>query len=567
MIKSFFKILNHKEKISFFILSFLLIICSILEMFGIGLIPLLVSTYFSPQNIPDLFINSLSFFEINKNYSFYVSALILLIFTLKNFFLVIIYYFQGKYLTKLSQDIKQRLFNFYLNQNYIFHLNNSTNKIARNVLIETQSVRIFSYTLLQLIKESVVLVGIVILLLITNLFISTLILVLFSTIAYLFFIFFKKKLDYKSKEQQEIRLSLLKNISEIFGSIKDILIFSKQKLAFKFFKYKDDVYENNIFFQDVILKLPKIILELASIITIVGVLYYLESTNFDKDKIFSLITLISVCVIRMVPGYNIISGSLSKIKFISHSIMLISNILKKEILTKKKFKKIPLKGVISFKNVCFKYPNTKKNIINNLNLEIPCGSRVLIKGPSGSGKSTFLNIISGLIHIDKGKMMVNDLEINKNVYNWYENVSYVSQDIFLLDDTIKNNIVLNLNNSKINKQLYKKALEKSCLKNFIDKLVNKDKSIVGERSVRISGGQKQRIAIARAIYRNTNLIILDECTNGLDKNIERKILNYFLNLNRNQTVLVSSHHNLSKKYFDFIIHFKNNGIEASKIKS
>jgi len=572
MSRSFFQILNRKEKNIFFIFALLLSFCSILEMIGIGLIPLFVGSLFSSETIDNFLFHKISSFKDQDRDSMimYFSTAIISVFAFKNLFLLTIYYFQGKYLTKLSQDIKQRFFSFYLNKKYIFHLNNSSNMIARNVLIETQAIRIFFYSLLQIIKESVILIGITLLLLNTNFVISTIVFIVLSTCVLLYYFFFKKNLEFKSKEQQIIRFELLKNINEIFGSIKDVLIFSKQKLVFQLFKKKDDKYENNIFYQDIVIKLPKLILELAAITLIIGALFYLEKTEINKEEIFVLLTLVSVSVIRIIPGYNIISGSLSRLKFIAHSISLMSKVLLNNkatnIETSKKQKKIFFKRFIQFKNVSFKYPGTKKNIFNNLNLKILSGSKILVKGSSGSGKSTFLNIVAGLIEVTEGKVLVDNFEIRKNLKNWYKNVSYVSQDIFLLDNTIKNNVTLNLDNSEMDKKKLIIAKKYSYLDTFIDSSGKGENTTVGERSARISGGQKQRIGIARAIYRNTNLIILDEATNALDKKLESKILKYFLQLNRKKTVIVSSHHNLSKKNFDFILNFKNGNCSFTKIR-
>jgi len=219
MSRSFFQILNRKEKNIFFIFALLLSFCSILEMIGIGLIPLFVGSLFSSETIDNFLFHKISSFKDQDRDSMimYFSTAIISVFAFKNLFLLTIYYFQGKYLTKLSQDIKQRFFSFYLNKKYIFHLNNSSNMIARNVLIETQAIRIFFYSLLQIIKESVILIGITLLLLNTNFVISTIVFIVLSTCVLLYYFFFKKNLEFKSKEQQIIRFELLKNINEIFG--------------------------------------------------------------------------------------------------------------------------------------------------------------------------------------------------------------------------------------------------------------------------------------------------------------------------------------------------------------
>ena len=180
--------------------------------------------------------------------------------------------------------------------------------------------------------------------------------------------------------------------------------------------------------------------------------------------------------------------------------------------------------------------------------------KIAIKGQTGSGKSTLVNIISGLFHPTEGQIYVDEIKINsKNLNNWQKNVAIVPQTVFLNDASILDNIAIAHNFDEINLEKAKDSAKKAQINSFIESLPNNYNEKVGERGVRLSGGQRQRLGIARALYRDASIIILDEPTNALDIETEKLVMDSITKLSKNITLIMISHSDTSLKYFDRII--------------
>ena len=196
---------------------------------------------------------------------------------------------------------------------------------------------------------------------------------------------------------------------------------------------------------------------------------------------------------------------------------------------------------IKFENVFFSHENSNAKILKNIFLEIKQGQKIGIIGKSGAGKSTLIDLILGLIKPTNGNIFVDDTNLNDNLRDWQKQIGYVPQDIYLLDDTIKNNIAFGLNANDINQEVILKSIESSGLKDYVNSLEKKENTIVGNRGIRVSGGQKQRIGIARALYNNPKILILDEATSSLDIFAERTVVEEIYKAAENITLIIVTH--------------------------
>tara|TARA_B100001996_G_C18625265_1_gene579478 strand:- start:498 stop:1184 length:687 start_codon:yes stop_codon:yes gene_type:complete len=204
-------------------------------------------------------------------------------------------------------------------------------------------------------------------------------------------------------------------------------------------------------------------------------------------------------------------------------------------------KRVYFNKSLEVKNVVYAYPGTSKKILDNVSFKISHKEIVGIVGESGVGKSTLIDLISGLLKPNEGEIIVDDLNIEENLFNWQKQIGYVPQDIYLLDDSIKANIAFGVNEKDINQESYKEALKLAQLENFINSLPKKDNTFVGDRGIRLSGGQRQRIGIARSLYFNPKVLIFDEPTSALDKANEQKIMDEVYSLSNDITVIIISH--------------------------
>jgi len=232
----------------------------------------------------------------------------------------------------------------------------------------------------------------------------------------------------------------------------------------------------------------------------------------------------------------------------------------KDFVGEKDYKKYFFKDLIKFKDVFFSHQNSNTKILQNISLEIGRGQKVGIIGKSGAGKSTLIDLILGLIKPTKGKIMIDDSNLNGNLRNWQKQLGYVPQDIYLLDDTIKNNIAFGLNENDINQEAFLKSIKLSGLENYVYSLEEKENTVVGNRGIKVSGGQKQRIGIARALYHNPKILILDEATSSLDTINERKIMEEIYDTVESKTLIIVTHRHKSVSRCDKVYLLDNGKI-------
>ena len=225
--------------------------------------------------------------------------------------------------------------------------------------------------------------------------------------------------------------------------------------------------------------------------------------------------------------------------------------------------KLSFDDKISIKNISFTYPGSKTDVIKNFNLEIKKNSIIGICGPSGGGKTTFISILLGFNKPTFGGVYADNQDIYANLKSWQNLIGYVPQDIFLLNESIKNNILFGLDESKVNPQKFNKLLQDCNLEDFIINSENGLNTVIGERAAKISGGQAQRICIARALMNDSNILILDEATSKLDQNNEKEILeNLIKNFRSKLTIIIISHRvNMLNNFCNNVYTIKNNELK------
>ena len=306
--------------------------------------------------------------------------------------------------------------------------------------------------------------------------------------------------------------------------------------------------------------LPKSIIELVSLLFIFVLLYYsFFFLGYDKKEILSMSGIFVIALFRLLPSANRIYHSINSIKYHYSSIDIIyDEIFQNRIEEKKQYTKTDYGvGDIDLTNVSFSY-NNQKEILSDVNIKLSKGKLIGIYGISGSGKSTLLNLICGLLDPTIGHISYNKKNIIDDKDSYYDFIGYLSQNIFLIDDTIKNNIVLG--NKKFDEARFAEVIESSDLKNTIDGMKEKENTTLGEYGSFISGGQKQRIGLARALYKKSKILILDEPTSALDKFSENEILKTIMKLRGKATILLVSHNNSVIEKCDEIYEIKDKKI-------
>jgi ATP-binding cassette subfamily C protein len=336
------------------------------------------------------------------------------------------------------------------------------------------------------------------------------------------------------------------------------------------FTHRVDEIEKHTFFAYFLSAAPRLFLEFTAVFAVAVITILFVIINLPNEQILPIISLLAVCAIRLIPAFNLIVSSLSARRFAIAELKLVSREMvnvqiedkfrNKNIIEKKSYKKYFFKDQIKFENVFFSHESSNTKILQNISLEIRQGQKVGFIGKSGAGKSTLIDLILGLIKPTKGKILIDDLNLDYNLRDWQKQIGYVPQDIYLLDDTIKNNIAFGLNTNDINQEAILRSIELSRLKDYVSSLEKKENTVVGNRGIKVSGGQKQRIGIARALYHNPKILILDEATSSLDTINERKIMEEIYNTAKNVTLIIVTHRHKSVSNCDKIYLLDNGKI-------
>ena len=548
--KQFLDIIGKKNKLFLFFIIFLMIVQSILEALGIAMVIPIMN--FLLKEDTSIIFHYLPFLEntfVNQKDNLIIFSLIFLFifFIFKNFFLfkVVKLYYDFAY--NIQTSIKNKIFSNYLNMNYAELTNVKSSNLISNLSVNCNLFsQTFTVPFMIFFSELMILISIMILLLFFN-FKSFLILLLFlMLLVFLYLSFISKKLKNLGLNKQLNEDLQVKAVANAVGSIKISKIFKIQDILFKNFSIFNTITASSMSKLGWISNLPRIALELIGILGLSIIVIFLIFTNQDYESIVITISIFAVSTFKIIPSTNRIITSLQSLNFsdsiFSTLLNAVNNPLdKKNIIKKYNRKRINIKKSIILKDVSFSYPNSKKMIINKLNFKLNVGKNIGLMGESGIGKSTFMDLLLGLYKINKGKILIDNKEVNIKHHEWMHNFSYIGQDNYMFDETLLKNITLN--EKKINKENLKKITKIiEVLK--LDDLVNNNPDglnmKVGERGIQLSGGQIQRIALARAIFVNKPIIIMDEPTSALDINIEKY---FFDNLHRitKSTLVIVSH--------------------------
>jgi len=566
-------LLSSRLLFQYYCLYIALIFIALIEMFSISLIPIFVNILINPRDNINIF--NLSFLDyldnlIILNDPIRFGTLILAAYVLKAFISFLIIFFQVHIFKEIRFSLSSDLIKNYIEKPFSFYINNNSSNIFSQILTEVDHTTTFLTSVLIIFKEIFLLFAFFLILVYLQPIVS-LLSFLFIALIYGFFLILSDKFLKKiGKDRLYFLNQTYKVIFQIFGLIKDIKVFKKEFFFYnKFINLKKNL-ESKISLTELIKSLPKIFFELTGVFFIVILTIIFLKFNDNSKDLIPYLTLVAVTVIRFIPSFTSIATSFSWINLYSISYnKIVNEIIAFKNKKEKKKDNYSIKYVsknypkkLDIKNIFYNYSediNDKKSqqIIDNVSLEIKKGKTIGIIGKSGTGKSTLINLILGLLKPQKGNIEIFSYKnFKKNLY-----ITYVPQDILLLDDSIKKNVAFGVEEKKINTMKVKQ-----CLKNVdLWDRVSSDKlgieMLIGEKGIRLSGGERQRIGIARALYFEPTVLIMDEATSSLDHVTEKNVMDSILKIKNDYTIIIISHRLSSLFLCDTIYLF-----EKGKIK-
>ena len=548
-----------------------MIFVSLLEVIGVGIIIPFVSVILDQ----DLMIKYYNFFGIQplnlKLSTIILSSLVVIFFILKNFFVIFAVKKQYGIAINILSKIRIELFRRFITQDYELFVNRSSSNLLNTITnVALTFSTVFFVSLLVFLSETLIVLSILIVVLIYEFKTSLALIILFSVVCFLYFKFISPRLKSAGVLRVEGEENIIKYTKLGLQNIKELKIFSKEKFFMDYFIKNVEKASKASLFYNTASHYPRIGIELFAIISMCLVVVIMTLNDFSSEKIISTLAFYGVAIFRILPCINKIMFAYQSINFSKKNADLIIDELFNRPLNQlenlSEDQKINFKSEIVVKNISFAYKKNKnKKILRNISFEIKKGDKIAIIGESGSGKSTLLDILLGLLKPDEGKILVDGIDIKENFKSWQKNCSYVSQNLFFLDDTIEKNIAFGYNEDEIEKNRIYETLKYTQLYDFVMAQKYKEKTVLGDNGLLVSGGQRQRIAIARAIYNNPNIIFFDEATSSLDKETENKILECIFGSNFDKTVIFVTHNILLTNYCNKV--FKISGENFDLIKN
>jgi len=562
MLQKLFYILGHFKKDNIILLILSLMIVSLLEVIGVGLIIPFISILLSDNLLSDLNFYILNDFLKNKTQNelvLLIISFIVIFFSLKSAFIIFVFKNIFKFVAKFSSLIRDELFKDYIFQDYKEFSKKDQSKLLANISNVTFDFsNNFMSSILIFLSETLIILSIFVFMLFYKFWLS---LILISVIIILGLLYFNL-ISPRLKNYGSIRLSSEENVIKYcklgFQNIKELKIFSKENFFLNIFKENTKESQFSNYYYNFSAQFPRIGIELFTVLGISLLIIIMILYDFKNLQILSILSFFGIAIFRMIPSINRLMFSFQTIRYHKKTLEIIFQEIKN--LSNNKTKKLnkniraEFKDQLYLEDISFGYVENSL-IIDQLSVSINKGDLVGISGESGSGKSTFLDILTGLIKPISGKFLIDQKVIDTE--SWQNICGYVSQNLFFFNDTLAKNIAFGEAEENIDYNRVSECIRISQLDDFVKNSKEGDKTSIGENAVIMSGGQRQRLAIARALYRDPEILILDEATNALDERLEEKIINSLKNFKPQMTIILVSHNKNLIKICDKILKLKN----------
>ncbi len=566
-IEKIFIILSRSERIRSIYLLFLIIFMALIDMIGIASVMPFIALLTNPEIIISNKIISFAYqkssiFGVKDEQGFLILAGFFVFFLLIVSIIVkaLTAYFQSRYIRYCEYSLSKRLIKKYIYQPYGWFLNQNSSQIGKTILSETSNV--ISKGLgpaISLITNIIVTLTLVAMLLYVDTKLTLIVAVTVALFYMIFYLLIRKLLNKIAKKNFRDNGLKFKVLMEAFSASKEVKVAGLEQIFINRFSKpaKSMAYHSTLV--DILTQLPRFALEAISFggLILVIIFYMLATDNITS--VIPIIALYAFAGYRLMPAIQKIFTNITSLRVSGPAIIFVYNDLNTLNLEidEKPSKKFFFNESIKLKNIFYKYPQSSRTVLKNINLTIPAYTSVGIVGETGSGKTTTIDLILGLLEAQKGTIEVDGKIINyKNRRAWQNTIGYVPQQIYLSDTTVSENIAFGLNEDEISQESVERAAKIANLHEFIvNELPSQYKTIIGERGVRLSGGQRQRIGIARALYHEPKLLIFDEATSALDNITEKSVMEAIYNKDYKITKILIAHRLSTVKKCDKIFLF------------
>lgn len=558
MIKKIRYIFDKKQKFQLVVLGIMIFIGGFLEMLGVGAMMPVVMVLITPESMIDyiqkyaFLQNICDFFHIQDVGQITIMLLLALmgVYVIKNMYILFLTYKQNAFIDQNRNRMISRVMAEFLNRPYEQYLGADIPTVFRITDNDIPHAFTLMLSLIQLASEVVVSCLIFVMMLILDAKMTLFVIALFGVMTLLIVKVFKSRLNKIGSRNQSIQSRIAKwRIQAIYG-LKDVKVLNREDFFVRNYYESGKIGANVSTTYAVLNNVPRLLIETVFIVGILGFLIVFIQGGGDMSMLVSTVAAFGVAAMRVLPSVNRINTYITQISYTQPSLDFVYQNLQEgmktdAMLAERKANsqkdKLKLEHQIELNHISFHYPDSDKDIFTDAHMVVPKGKSVGIIGTSGAGKSTIVDILLGLLHAQEGEITCDGIDIFKNYESWLAQIGYIPQSIYLVDESIRDNIAFGIDEDKINEKRIWEVLEEAQLKEFVEELPQGLDTTIGDRGVRLSGGQRQRIGIARALYHDPEILVFDEATSALDNDTEAAVMDAVNSFHGKKTMIIIAH--------------------------
>lgn len=552
---------DRKQKMQFIGLGVLILIGGLLETLGVSMMVPVVQGIMDPAALAqnEIIGKVLGILHIEvpdmaqdggNRIIIMMLAAMMVLFVVKNAYLLFQTYVQNTFVTRNRNRMISRVMREFLNRPYEEYLGADIPTVFRLTDSDIPSAFQLILVLIQMITEIVVSAFLCVVLVVVSPIMTLFIVVIFLGLTLLLSKILKPRLNAIGRKNQEIQSRIAKwRIQSIYG-LKDVKVLNREEFFVRNYyetgKFGADVARNYA----VMNNMPRVLIETVFIVSMLAFMAVYISGGGDMTEFATSIAAFAVAAVRVLPSVNRINTYITEIAYTQPSLDFVYENLQEGMKTDEMLalrransqsEKLKLEDKIELNHISFHYPDSEKAIFKDAHMVVPKGKSVGIIGASGAGKSTIVDVLLGLLHAQEGEITCDGVDIFKNYESWLAQVGYIPQAIYLIDESIRDNIAFGIDADKIDDERIWEVLAEAQLKEFVEELPEGLDTTIGDRGVRLSGGQKQRIGIARALYNDPEILVFDEATSALDNDTEAAVMEAVNSFHGRKTMIIIAH--------------------------
>lgn len=551
-------IFDRKQKVQLFFLGIMIFIGGFLETLGVGAMIPVVTALLTPDTLTEyvqkyrILQDLCDLFGI-RDVGQITSALLIglmAIYVIKNLYLLLLVYLQNTFIAQNRNRMISRVMAEFLNRPYELYLGADIPTVFRITDNDIPNTFSLMLALLQVASEIVVSCLIFVVLLFADARMTLFIMVLFGALTLFVLKVFKPRLNKIGAKNQAIQSRIAKwRIQATYG-LKDVKVLNREEFFVRNYYETGKKGANVGRTYAVMNNMPRLLIETVFIVGVLTFILIYVKGGGDITAMVSTIAAFGVAAMRVLPSVNRINTYITEISYNQPSLDFVYQNLQEGMKTDAMLaerranaqkEKLTLHDRITLDHISFHYPDSEKYIFKNAHMEVPKGKSVGIIGASGAGKSTIVDILLGLLHAQEGTITCDGVDIFKNYESWLAQIGYIPQSIYLIDESIRDNIAFGIDEDRIDEKRIWEVLEEAQLKEFVEELPQGLDTTIGDRGVRLSGGQRQRIGIARALYHDPEILVFDEATSALDNETEAAVMEAVNSFHGKKTMVIIAH--------------------------